>query len=97
VLDFVRYNITLRLKRQGKSELNFGCLILKFVSQPLTPVSITSGVCCLCSDPYNYEPLNFFRGATSMVCCSFAVFEILAWRRVFPDEGTAILDWCACP
>jgi hypothetical protein len=29
----------------------------------------------------------------SMVCCSFAVFQILAWRRVFPDERTAITDW----
>ena len=28
-----------------------------------------------------------------MVCSSFAGFQILAWRRVFPDEATAISDW----
>lgn len=29
----------------------------------------------------------------SMVCSSFAAFQILAWRRVFPNERTAISDW----
>ena len=43
--------------------------------------------------PYNYEPLNFFRGAMSMVCCTFAVFEILIFRNSFDDEAAALITW----
>jgi hypothetical protein len=42
---------------------------------------------------YNYEPLNFFRGAMSMICCTFAVFEILIFRNIFDDEAQALADW----
>jgi hypothetical protein len=43
--------------------------------------------------PYNFEPLNFFRGATSLVCASWAGFQILAYRGHFLDERKALRDW----
>jgi putative flippase GtrA len=44
---------------------------------------------------YNYEPLNFFRGATSLVCASFAGFELLAFRSYFEDGHDALATWAA--
>ena len=42
--------------------------------------------------PYNYEPLNFFRAATSLVCCFFAGFQILTYRRLLGgSEETALI------
>ena len=40
--------------------------------------------------PYNYEPLNFLRGAMSLICSSFAVFEILSYRRTFHDQDNIL-------
>jgi uncharacterized protein YqhQ len=39
--------------------------------------------------PYNYEPLNFVRGAMSLICSSFAVFEILSYRKTFHEQEIA--------
>lgn len=42
--------------------------------------------------PYNYEPLNFFRAATSLVCGFFAGFQILTYRRVLgANEEQALI------
>jgi hypothetical protein len=40
---------------------------------------------CQFGYPYNWEPLNFVRSATSLVCSSFAAFEILSYRKFFAD------------
>ena len=36
--------------------------------------------------PYNFEPLNFVRAAMSLICSSFAVFQILSYRKTFQDS-----------
>lgn len=33
--------------------------------------------------PYNFEPLNFVRAAMSLICSSFAAFQILSYRKTF--------------
>jgi len=57
---------------------------------------------CHLGYPYNYEPLNFVRGATSLICASFAAFEILSFRKVFAEQdkdkseeedGLAMVYW----
>lgn len=57
---------------------------------------------CHLGYPYNYEPLNFVRGATSLICASFAAFEILSFRKVFAEkdkgkdedeDGQAMVYW----
>lgn len=39
--------------------------------------------------PYNFEPLNFVRGAMSLICSSFAVFELLSFRKSFERLDTS--------
>merc|ERR550514_173314 len=46
----------------------------------------TRTTACQMGYPYNYEPLNFVRGCMSMICSSFAVFEILSFRRTFHEQ-----------
>jgi uncharacterized protein YqhQ len=46
----------------------------------------TRTTACQMGYPYNYEPLNFVRGAMSLICSSFAVFEILSFRRTFHEQ-----------
>lgn len=45
---------------------------------------------CAMGYPYNYEPLNFVRGAMSLICSSFAVFEILSYRRTFHEQDNIL-------
>lgn len=38
---------------------------------------------CQMGYPYNFEPLNFVRAAMSLICSSFAAFQILSYRKTF--------------